>query len=257
MSRTYVVTGAASGIGQAVAGQLREQGHVVLGVDLEGAQVSADLSAPGGLAAMAEAVRERTGVVDGVVANAGVSARNELSVAVNYFGAVGTVEALRPLLAASAAPRACVTASAASLHPHDDELLAAMLAGDRPTAMVRGKALAASGAGYLNYSTSKQAVARWVRRQAPTAAYAGARIALNAVAPGVVVTPMTRELFATEEGRRRMTEGMPSPLNGPAEARDIAAAICFLVSAGASRIAGQVLFVDSGFDALSRGDRTW
>lgn len=68
---------------------------------------------------------------------------------------------------------------------------------------------------------------------------------------------MTEQLFATEEGRQQMEQGMPSPLNGPARAEDIAAAICFLTSTAAGKVTGQVLFVDSGYDALTRGDSSW
>lgn len=42
--RTYVVTGAASGIGAATAELIRERGHKVIGVDLRDADVTADLS---------------------------------------------------------------------------------------------------------------------------------------------------------------------------------------------------------------------
>lgn len=44
MSRTYVVTGSASGVGACVAGLLRERGDRVVGVDLRDAEVQADLS---------------------------------------------------------------------------------------------------------------------------------------------------------------------------------------------------------------------
>jgi NAD(P)-dependent dehydrogenase (short-subunit alcohol dehydrogenase family) len=44
MSRTYVVTGAASGIGKATTERLRADGHTVIGVDLRDADVTADLS---------------------------------------------------------------------------------------------------------------------------------------------------------------------------------------------------------------------
>ena len=257
--RVYVVTGAGSGIGQAAAAQLTGQGHRVIGADLRNTEVTVDLSTEDGLATMVEEVSRLTDVVDGVVANAGTSLQAPLDVAINYFGAVGTVEGLLPLLGRSSDPRACVTASAASLHPEHEGLVAAMLSGDRETAARLGEELVAAGAGagYLNYSSSKQAVARWVRRNAPTERFAGAGIALNAVAPGVVVTPMTEELFATEEGRQQMTQNMPSPLNGPARAEDIAAAICFLTSPAAAKVCGQVLFVDSGYDALTRGDASW
>ena len=50
MTRTYIITGAASGIGAKTAELLREQGHTVVGVDLQGVEVSADLSTPDGRA---------------------------------------------------------------------------------------------------------------------------------------------------------------------------------------------------------------
>ena len=49
MSRTYVVSGAASGIGAATAAMLRGQGHRVIGIDLHpggGVDVAADLGTP-------------------------------------------------------------------------------------------------------------------------------------------------------------------------------------------------------------------
>ncbi|MGK4217383.1 SDR family oxidoreductase [Kocuria marina] len=257
--RVYVVTGAGSGIGQATAAQLIDEGHRVIGVDLKNTEVVADLSTEDGIAAMVEEISALTSVVDGVIANAGTSLQAPMDVAINFFGAVGTVEGLLPLLRASDAPRVCITASAASLHPANDDLVDAMLNGDRETAAAIGERLVAAGggAGYLNYSSSKQAVARWVRRNALAERFVGAGITLNAVAPGLVLTPMTEPLLATEEGRRQVEEGMPSPLNGPARPEDVAAAICFLTSTAAGKIGGQVLFVDSGYDALTRGDDSW
>ena len=202
--RVYVVTGAGSGIGQATAAQLIDEGHRVIGVDLKNTEVVADLSTEDGIAAMVEEISALTSVVDGVIANAGTSLQAPMDVAINFFGAVGTVEGLLPLLRASDAPRVCITASAASLHPANDDLVDAMLNGDRETAAAIGERLVAAGggAGYLNYSSSKQAVARWVRRNALAERFVGAGITLNAVAPGLVLTPMTEPLLATEEGRR-------------------------------------------------------
>ena len=159
--RVYVVTGAGSGIGQATAGQLIEEGHRVIGVDLKNTEVVADLSTEEGIAGMVEEITKLTSVVDGVIANAGTSLQAPMDVAINFFGAVGTVEGLLPLLNQSDAPRVCITASAASLHPAHDDLLEAMLNGDRATAAAIGEQLVAAGgmAGYLNYSSSKQAVA--------------------------------------------------------------------------------------------------
>src|SRR5699024_4183723 len=121
--------------------------------------------------------------------------------AVNYFGAVATLEGLRPLLAGSHSPRAVAVTSMASLMPHDDALVTAFLNGNEDEALARAAELAAGSPdeGNLIYGSSKQALSRGVRRQAPTAEWAGAGIPLNAVAPGVVLTPMTAALTATEE----------------------------------------------------------
>ena len=55
--KTYVVSGAASGIGAATAALLREQGHRVIGVDLRDADVTADLGTAEGRAAAVAGVR--------------------------------------------------------------------------------------------------------------------------------------------------------------------------------------------------------
>lgn len=259
MSRAIVVTGAASGIGQATAELLASRGDTVITVDLRDADITADLTDDAAIAQVVEQITERTGgTLDGLVANAGVSANNELSLLVNYFGTVALIEGLRPLLAKSEAPRVSVTSSAATLQGNDPELVDLLLAGDRDAAVEHGKALAAQGqAGYANYSSSKRAISRWVRRVAPTADYAGAGIGINAVGPGQVRTAMTAELLSTEEGRKMVEAAMPSPYGGPAEAVDIAEVHAFLVSPGNARMTGQVVFVDSGFDAVSRGDDIW
>jgi 3-hydroxybutyrate dehydrogenase len=67
-----VVTGAASGIGLAIGERLRADGWDVLGVDLSGADLDADLTTrEGNAAAVSEAV-DRFGGLDAVIANAGV-----------------------------------------------------------------------------------------------------------------------------------------------------------------------------------------
>lgn len=48
MTRVHVITGAGSGIGAATAAVLREKGDTVVGVDLKGGEVTADLSTPQG-----------------------------------------------------------------------------------------------------------------------------------------------------------------------------------------------------------------
>lgn len=114
------------------------------------------------------------------------------TVLVNYFGAVATLTMLQPLLSGSDAPRAVAVTSIASLQPHDDHLLQACLHGHEAAALRRAEELVNAGKGYQIYSTSKRALAQWIRREAPSATWAGASIPLNAIAPGVVLTPMLR-----------------------------------------------------------------
>lgn len=260
MARTIVVTGAASGIGKATAEILEAGGDRMIRVDLREGDVTGDLSDPAQIERAVAEIGELTGgVLDGLVANAGVSAPSELSLKINYIGTVALIEALRPLLAKADAPRISVTSSAAPLQGNDPELVDLLLAGDGEAAIARGTALAAQGPeiGYANYSSSKRAISRWIRRMAPTAEYVGAGIGLNGVGPGQVRTGMTTELFASEEGRKMADEAMPAPYNGIAEAEHIASVHAFLVSEGNARMTGQVLFVDGGFDALRRGDDIW
>lgn len=253
MTRTYVVTGSASGIGRATCERLARDGHRVIDVDLTDAAITADLGTPDGRAALVDGVsRISGGALDAVVANAGTNAGPELCVRVNYFGAVATLEGLRPLLARSPAPRAVVTASSSILNPHDPALVDACLAGDEPGALA-----AAAGLGLLGYPSSKRALARWVRRQAPTGPWAGAGIALNAVAPGIVETPMTEPLLADAGMRALMADAVPMPYGGHARPEHVAEVIAFLAAAETLRVTGQVVFVDGGADATLRGDDIW
>ncbi|TBN57948.1 SDR family oxidoreductase [Glaciihabitans arcticus] len=259
MSRTIVVTGAASGIGKTTAELLQSRGDTVIGVDLKGTDVNVDLTTPEGRTALVDQVRELSGgSIDGILAVAGLAHPIPATVGVNFFGMVATLEGLRPLLAGSDAPRAAGVASMASLHPSDDELVAAMTAGDEAAALARAEVLAGDGAtGQLIYGSTKKAFAQWIRRNAPTDDWAAAGIPLNAIAPGVIVTPMTAPLLETEEGREQIRAGVPMPLNGFAEAIVPARLLAWLVSEENSHLCGQVVFIDGGSDAVIRGDSTW
>ncbi|MDZ7673505.1 MAG: SDR family oxidoreductase [Acidimicrobiales bacterium] len=251
--RTCVVTGSASGIGAATADRLRGAGHRVVGVDLHDADVTADLSDLAGRTAMVDAIADATGgVVDAVVACAGVMAEAPIAISVNYFGAVATLDGLRPLLARSDAPRAVTVSSIASLMASDPATVEACLAGDEEAAC---RHIAAAPT--IAYMTSKAALARWVRRTAPTPEWAGEGIPLNAIAPGTVETPMTAELLSAPGGLEMTDTAVPMPCNGHARAQDLAPLLEFLVSPDNSHVTGQVVFIDGGAEAITRGDGIW
>lgn len=260
MPRTYVVTGSASGIGAATAELLRSRGETVVGIDLRDAEVEADLSTPEGRAdAAAQAIDKTGGVIDGVIACAGISAPIGKTMAINYFGVTELLSALLPALRASEAPRAAVVSSMASLQPVDAALVEAALSGDETAALARGDELAAQGpeVGYLNYPSSKRALSRWVRRASISDDWAGAGIPLNAVAPGTVITPMTAGLLATPEGAAMVDAAVPMPLNYHQPASSIAELLVWLTSPANTHMAGQTISCDGGADATLRGDDIW
>src|ERR1700738_3023887 len=97
-SGTVVISGSASGIGAATAGLLRSKGRRVIGIDLQGAEVMADLATPGGRShAVAEVHRLAGGRLDGLILCAGVAAAkpDDHVVSVNYFGANALLTGLR------------------------------------------------------------------------------------------------------------------------------------------------------------------
>jgi NAD(P)-dependent dehydrogenase (short-subunit alcohol dehydrogenase family) len=256
MARTIVVTGSASGIGAATAKLLHDRGDRVIGVDLAGADIDADLATPEGRAAMVDAVTEMSGgMVDAVVANAGSAAQVPLTVSINYFGAIATLEGLRPLLAASDAPRAVITSSMASFMDNDEELVIACNSGDEEAALARAQVLADAGEGVeqLIYASTKNAINRWMRTVAPTDDWAGAGIPMNAVGPGVIETPMTAGFLETEEGREMLAQMVPMPLGGNGRPEEVAELIVWLASPANSKMTGQAIFIDGGADAVLRG----
>ncbi|MGF7123063.1 SDR family oxidoreductase [Rhodococcus sp. BE178] len=258
MPRTFLVTGSASGIGAATTAYLRDQGARVIGTDLRDADITADLATEHGRADLVEQARELTGGrLDGVIACAGVALFDPLTIKVNYFGAVATLEGLRPLLAAGTDPRAVVISSVASLHPNDPAIVDAALAGDEPAAVEAARAAVERGHGALVYGSSKAAIARWVRRTAITAEWAGAGIPLNAIAPGTIVTPMIQAMLDTPAGLAAIDGAVPMPLHGHARPEQIAPLLSWLVSPKNSHVTGQVVFVDGGADAVLRGDSAW
>ncbi len=260
MTRTYVVTGSASGIGATTARLLVERGEKVIGIDLSGADIEADLSTPEGRAAAAQAAIDLSGgTIDAVIACAGIAAPIAKTLAVNYFGVTEILDALRPTLAASPAPRAAVVSSMASLQPNSPEMVEAALSGDENRALALAEEAVAAGpqAGYVVYPTSKRALSRWVRRESITPEWAGAGIPLNAVAAGTVITPMTEALLSDPEGLALVDGSVPMPLNYHQPPESIASLLLWLTSEDNTHTTGQVIYDDGGADVTLRGDDIW
>ncbi|MER7012773.1 SDR family oxidoreductase [Saccharopolyspora sp. NPDC000359] len=254
MARHIAVTGSASGIGKALVEMLQERGETTTGIDRDAADVTADLSTADGRARAVAEVSERSGgQLDAVVACAGVSSFDPIAVSVNYFGVVHLLEGLRPLLAAAPNPRAAVVGSIAGTQPAEQAVIEACLRDDEATAMDRARAAVDNGTGSRLYPSSKSALAQWLRRAAVSADWAGAGIPLNAVAPGVVLSPMTVPLLADDAMKKVMDRAVPMPLNGHAEPAVIAAALRWLISVENTHMTGQVLYVDGGAEATLRG----
>lgn len=100
------------------------------------------------------------------------------------------------------------------------------------------------GRDQLTYETSKAALMMMTRSLAVALAPAGVRV--NAVAPGLVDTPLTRSLFGTDARfDARVREKVP--LGRAARPSDIAQAIVFLASDDAGYMTGETLVVDGGW----------
>lgn len=249
---TMVITGGATGIGAAICALLGENGHQVIVVDIKQADICADLStAEGRRQAIAGLEQAAPDGLDGFIACAGVSGSvpdKPLIPSVNYFGAVELIAGLRPLLCKRRGAVVLISSNSAPMET-SAEYVDSLLAGDEATA----RALAADMDGHPLYSGSKQALARWMRRNTPD--YAADGIRLNAVAPGYTRTPMTAAVAEDPvygDAIRQFLESIPIGRAG--EPEDIAQAVNYLLSPVASYVCGSVLFVDGGHDAMLRPD---
>ncbi len=249
------ITGSGSGIGAATAARLQAAGHRVLGIDIHNAAIVADLATADGRAQAIAAVLEASGgVLDGLVSCAGVGPQVEPAakvVAINYFGAVQLLDALRPALERGSAPCAVVVSSVASaqLPWSRNPIGAALEAGDEAKVAAILAGVAGEHVGQLAYAAGKNALTVAVRRRALEWGRAGVR--LNAVAPGAVETPLLQAGLADPRYGQAIRD-FAAPIARRARPQEVAAMIVFLMGPEAGYIHGAQFFVDGGIDAASR-----
>ena len=249
VTKTYVVTGSASGIGAATAQALQDQGHTVIGVDRHSADVVGDLATAEGRGAVVEAIAAQAGVIHGIVASAGLAGGTggdpALLASVNFYGSVEVVEGLRTQLkAAEGASVVLLSSNSVECQPGWPVSVAeAIFAGPEESA----RAAAAETDAPSVYPASKSALRWWVRREC--VAWAADGIRLNAIAPGLIETAMATQMRNDPE-LGVFVEAYPSALGRPGRPEEVAALISFLLSDASSLVVGTTIVVDGGTDAI-------
>jgi NAD(P)-dependent dehydrogenase (short-subunit alcohol dehydrogenase family) len=228
----------------------------VIGIDRVEADVVADLATTAGRdAAIAGATERSGGVLHGIVTCAGLAGSPDrpgsLLSSVNYFGTVDVLRGLRPLLAPGGAAVA-ISSNSTTVQPAiPADLVEACLDGDEE----RSARIADARGSMVTYPASKLALAHWVRREATGEDWAGAGLRLNAVAPGMIDTPMVAGMRADAEVGP-LLDMLPIPVGRPGRPEEIAALVDFLLGPDAAFFCGSVVFCDGGSDALLR-TRDW
>jgi NAD(P)-dependent dehydrogenase (short-subunit alcohol dehydrogenase family) len=238
-----IVTGAASGIGAAVAARLREAGREVIGLDRRPAggcrTVLCDLARPETIDA---AVGELPGEVGGLANVAGVPGTfpAELVMRVNVLGLRHLTEALLARLAPGSAV-VNVASVAARRDPRPREEVAGILATpsfESGLVWCLDHPLDPPAA----YRFSKQVLLEWTLQAAT--AWRGRGIRVVSVSPGVVDTPILPD-FRASMGDAAI-EAATAEAGRLAQPEDVAPVITFLLSAEARWVNGTDVRVDGG-----------
>ncbi|MEO8203930.1 MAG: SDR family oxidoreductase [Betaproteobacteria bacterium] len=243
--KVAVVTGAARGIGLAIAKKFIEQGYAVALVDIDAAELAraestlgeatlalaCDVADPRQVRAVVDEVEARFGRIDALVNNAGIAVfKPLLETTHEEWERVLAVNLTGPFLFAQACAPVMLK------NPGGSIVNIGSISGLRASTL------------RVAYGTSKAALAHLTRQQAAELGNMGIRV--NLVAPGPVDTAMAK-LVHTEDIRADYHDAIP--LNRYGLEEEIAAAVWFLCSDAASYVNGQALAVDGGFDAAGIG----
>lgn len=238
-----VVTGAARGIGFAIAQALGQCGARVAIADLDGAAASAaagqlcklgidaigvavDVADEGQVQVMVQAIERALGGIDILVNNAGiVSTGPLLDVSAAEWNRVLAIDLTSVFFCAKAVLPGMMARRAGRI------INIASVAGKRGGGLLGNSCYAAAKGGVI-------ALTKGLAREAGPF-----NITANAITPALTDTEMTRAL--APEARARVLADMP--LGRAGSPRDIAAAVCFLASDAASFITGEIMDVDGGY----------
>lgn len=246
--RRAVVTGAASGIGRAIAGRFTQEGARTVVLDVDGAALAEIATSLGDGIAAHVAVDVTDGPAVGEAVRAAADALGGIDVVVNNAG-IPMVGAVRDLTDADWDRALDVDLKSVFLvsraaWPHLEAGGGAIV----NTASIAGMV---GTPGQAAYATAKAGVVMLTKCMALDGAAAGIRV--NAVSPGFVATPMLERWLAGQDdpaGARAGVEAM-HPLGRLGEPRDIADAFVYLASDEARWVTGTTLTVDGGFGATS------